>query len=192
MTSWTADLHQRDGMTTDFPPTLLDAIAFAARAHRSQVRKDGQTPYVSHVFRVCLIVRHLFGVTDSDVLTAAVLHDTIEDTTTDYDDLQERFGDIVAGWVALLSKDKRQVDEQREKAYTRGLSRAPWQVKVCKLADIYDNLSDSRHLSEAARQRTLDRVKKYMSALETDLPTQARRPFEIVSALVAIIESAPA
>src|SRR5439155_8693079 len=93
---------------------LLDAVAFAARAHRSQTRKDGQTPYVSHVFRVCLIIRHLFDSADSDVLTAAVLHDTIEDTTTDFDDLAERFGTTVAGWVATLSKDKRLVDERRE------------------------------------------------------------------------------
>src|SRR5262245_51561440 len=106
---------------TDFPPALLDAIAFAARAHRAQIRKDGQTPYVSHVFRVCMIVRHMFGVTDSDVLTAAVLHDTIEDTTTDFDDLEERFGTEVAEWVALLSKDKRQQDDRREKTYMRGL-----------------------------------------------------------------------
>src|SRR5216683_2966745 len=117
---------------------LLDAVAFAARAHRAQIRKDGQTPYVSHVFRVCLIVRQLFEIADSDVLIAAVLHDTIEDTTTDYDDLAERFGATVAGWVATLSKDKRLVEERREEAYVDGLRPAPWQVKVCKLADIYD------------------------------------------------------
>src|SRR5262245_47291713 len=87
---------------------LLDAVAFAARAHKPQLRKDGQTPYVSHVFRVCLIVRHVFGVSDPRVLTAAVLHDTIEDTTTDYDDVAARFGEEVASWVAALSKDKRQ------------------------------------------------------------------------------------
>ena len=43
---------------------LLEAIAFAARAHRNHFRKDQQTPYVSHVFRVGLIVRHVFGVDD--------------------------------------------------------------------------------------------------------------------------------
>src|SRR6266702_1696056 len=91
---------------------LLEAIAFAARAHQGQLRKDQRTPYVSHVFRVCLIVRQVFGVDDASVLTAAVLHDTIEDTTTDFDDLAERFGATVAGWVAILSKDKRLVDEQ--------------------------------------------------------------------------------
>src|SRR5262245_62726076 len=96
---------------------LLEAVAFAARAHRHHLRKDGQTPYVSHVFRVGLIVRHVFGVEDPDALAAAVLHDTIEDTTTDFDDLHERFGRRVAEWVALLSKDKRQIDEEREQAY---------------------------------------------------------------------------
>ncbi len=87
--------------------TLLDAISFATRAHHGQLRKDGRTPYVSHVYRVSLIVRHVFGIDDPAVLTAAVLHDTIEDTTTDFDDVEEHFGAEVAGWVARLSKDKR-------------------------------------------------------------------------------------
>src|SRR6202011_6080662 len=38
----------------EFQP-LQEAVAFAARAHRNQLRKDKETPYVSHVFRVCLI-----------------------------------------------------------------------------------------------------------------------------------------
>src|SRR2546421_13103378 len=115
---------------TDRPPDavrpLLDAIAFAARAHRHQLRKDGQTPYASHPFRVCLVTRHVFGIDDPQVLTAAVLHDTVEDTTTDYDDLREHFGQEVAGWVALLSKDKRQPEPEREAAYVEQLVHAPW------------------------------------------------------------------
>src|SRR5207249_11061268 len=86
---------------------LLEAVAFAARAHDGQTRKDGRTPYVSHVFRVCLILRHVFGLDDSQALTAAALHDTVEDTTTDFDDVEESFGRDVAEWVAALSKDKR-------------------------------------------------------------------------------------
>src|SRR5262249_28434644 len=119
----------------DLPPALLDAIAFAARAHDGQRRQAGRTPYVSHVFRVCLITRHLFGVDDPQVLLAAVLHDTVEDTTTDFDDIEERFGVPVARWVAALSKDKRQQEEARENEYCRILSASPWQVRVCKLAD---------------------------------------------------------
>ena len=76
---------------------LMDAVAFAARAHRHQLRKDQRTPYVSHPFRVCLTLQLVFGIDDADVLTAAVLHDTIEDTTTDVDDLAEQFGLEIAG-----------------------------------------------------------------------------------------------
>ena len=47
------------------------------------MRKDRATPYVSHVFRVCLVVRDVFGFDDSRMLITALLHDTIEDTTTD-------------------------------------------------------------------------------------------------------------
>jgi len=166
-------------------PALLDAVAFAARAHRSQMRKDRETPYVSHVFRVCLIVRHLFGIDDEDVLTAAVLHDTVEDTNTDYDDLVERFGATVAAWVAALSKDKRMREEQREAAYMQTLASAPWQVKVCKLADIYDNLTDFANLAAKGRKKALNRSRQYLDALGRDLPKQVKQPFEIVSKLLS-------
>ena len=51
---------------------VLDAVAFAARAHHGQLRKDGKTPYASHPFRVCLIVRDIFGVDDPRVLADLV------------------------------------------------------------------------------------------------------------------------
>jgi guanosine-3',5'-bis(diphosphate) 3'-pyrophosphohydrolase len=169
--------------------SVLEAVAFATRAHRHQVRKDGQTPYISHPFRVCLVVRHVFGFDDPRILTAALLHDTIEDTTTDLDDLLERFGPEVAGWVAVLTKDKRLPDDAREETYMRGLAAADWPVKVCKLADIYDNMSDSVHLSERFRRRTLGRTQRYLAAIGRDLPEQARRPFEMVSDLVREVEA---
>jgi guanosine-3',5'-bis(diphosphate) 3'-pyrophosphohydrolase len=163
---------------------LLDAVAFAARAHRSQLRKDGQTPYVSHVFRVCLVVRQVFGIDDPRILTAAVLHDTIEDTTTDYDDLREQFGDEVAGWVATLSKDTRQREEAREQAYMAELTRAPWQVQVCKLADIFDNLLDSARTPVETRKRVLRHAHNYLGALQANLQPEARPHWETVAGLL--------
>jgi guanosine-3',5'-bis(diphosphate) 3'-pyrophosphohydrolase len=168
---------------------LLEAIAFAARAHRQQVRKDGETPYVSHVFRVCLIVRDLFGIDDPQTLMTALLHDTIEDTTTDHDDLAENFGGEVADWVAALSKDGRLPEAEREQAYARQLARAPWQVKVCKLADVFDNLMDSTRSRPELRSRLLQRAHRYLDAARTNLPQPARRPWEIVSQLLADLES---
>ncbi len=164
---------------------LLDAIAFAARAHRHQLRKGDRTPYVSHVFRVCFILRHVFGIDDPKVLQAAVLHDTVEDTTTDCDDLREHFGPEVAGWVALLSKDKRLPEQEREAAYMAGLASAPWQVKACKLADIYDNLLDSAHLTPQQRTKTARRSREYLAALDDPgMPDMARRAWNLVKDLL--------
>jgi guanosine-3',5'-bis(diphosphate) 3'-pyrophosphohydrolase len=163
--------------------TMLDAIAFAARVHRHQVRKDGQTPYFSHPARVAMIASRVFGVTDPAVLTAAVLHDTVEDTTTDADDIFERFGPNVARWVAALTKDKRLPDSEREKNYAAALAAGGWQVHVCKLADIYDNLTDSKNLSAEHRTKTIARSRFYLDALEPHISNQVRPAFEMVRAL---------
>jgi guanosine-3',5'-bis(diphosphate) 3'-pyrophosphohydrolase len=90
-----------------------------------------------------MIVRGVFGVSDETVLAAALLHDTIEDTTTDYDDLHEEFGKEIADIVATLSKDKRMQEEQREAEYSKSLAEASWPTRLIKLADTYDNLCDA-------------------------------------------------
>jgi guanosine-3',5'-bis(diphosphate) 3'-pyrophosphohydrolase len=162
---------------------LLEAVSFAARAHRHQLRKDGQTPYAAHPFRVCLVLRHVFGIDDPEVLTAALLHDTVEDTNTDFDDLHRIFGPRVAGWVALLTKDKRLPDDRREHEYRAGLAAADWQVKACKLADMFDNLMDSRH--RELRPRTAARSRFYLEALNDP---RVQKPYEIVQSLLQEIE----
>jgi guanosine-3',5'-bis(diphosphate) 3'-pyrophosphohydrolase len=164
---------------------LLEAVSFAARAHRHQVRKDGRTPYAAHVFRVCLVVRHVFGIDDPRALMAAALHDTVEDTTTDFDDLEEHFGREVAEWATLLCKDKRRRDGEREDEYVGRLVAAPWQVKVCKLADVFDNLLDARHLPPEQRERSGRRARRYLDALGAALPPEARPAYETVERLFA-------
>ena len=167
---------------------LLEAVSFAARAHKHQMRKDEKTPYVSHVFRVLLIVRHVFGVDDPLALTAAVLHDTIEDTTTDWDDVEKLFGGDVAGFVASLSKDKRRPEPKREEIYKSAFSKGSWQVQVCKLADIFDNLMDSVHTPPDQRLKTIQRSREYLTTLAPALQEQSRRPYEVVSQLLTEIE----
>src|SRR5262245_14076678 len=171
--------------------SLLEAASFAARAHRNQLRKDGQTPYAAHPFRVCLIVRHVFGIDDPDFLAAALLHDTIEDTTTDFDDLAATFGPRIAGWVAALSKDGRLAESEREVAYTATLTNAEPAVKIAKLADVFDNLTDSRHLSAKGRGRTIERARQYLAAIEKDLPDVARRPLDLVRQLLDEVVATP-
>jgi len=158
---------------------VFAASAFAARAHRHQLRKDGQTPYVSHAFRVCLVVRHVFGFDDPRMLAAALLHDTIEDTATDRDDIIEQFGADVGRWVAALTKDMRLPEDQREAEYIAVLAAAEWQVKACKLADIFDNLADSTQLTPEGRKKAIGRSRKYLDAIGRDLPDAIREAFRI-------------
>jgi guanosine-3',5'-bis(diphosphate) 3'-pyrophosphohydrolase len=174
---------------TDPNDVIFQAAAFAARVHEHQKRKDGKTPYFSHPVRVCLVVRHVFGFDDPRMLAAALLHDTIEDTTTDYDELVEHFGPDVANWVAALSKDSRLPNDEREKAYCEKLSRADWQVKVIKLADQYDNLGDCAYLDVKGRRKTAKKVRTYIDAVRNGLLPEGERAVQLVEERVAELES---
>lgn len=133
----------------------LSAHSFSARKHQHQFRRDGVTPYVAHPSRVALILRHLFTVDDPHALTLAALHDTIEDTKTDFEDLERDFGRLVAEHVALLSDDKRLPEGEREKRYLQVIARAPAAVQLVKLADTLDNRIDEEH--DSPQQRAIGR-----------------------------------
>ncbi len=139
-------------------PLLHRAVSFAARAHRHQFRKDGQTPYVAHPLRVVLTLVRQFGIDDEQTLAAAALHDTLEDTTTDFDDLAAEFGPEVARYVAALTKDSRLPEEERERTFFEVLDRSPWQVRAIKMADAHDNLLDGGN--KVSPQKTLEKAKK--------------------------------
>jgi guanosine-3',5'-bis(diphosphate) 3'-pyrophosphohydrolase len=156
---------------------LVDADDFARRKHQHQFRRDGVTPYVEHPRAVMAILRDEFGVTDVDTLAAGLLHDTIEDTATDYDEVSERFGKRIADCVAVLTKDKRLPEAKRERAYFAQLARAPLAVRLCKIADSLHNVrdSDASHRPKAAKKaRKLLRIFRSARGLE--------RPFAILRA----------
>lgn len=148
--------------------------------HKHQVRRDGVTPYVEHPKAVMAILRDEFKVTDVDTLAAGLLHDTIEDTATDYDEVSERFGNRVADYVSALTKDKRLPEAKREREYFAQLARAPLPVRLCKVADSLHNLrdSDAAHRPKAAKKaRKLLEIYKGARGLET--------PFRILRAELA-------
>src|SRR5581483_5136862 len=171
------------GLAEQYRP-LLEAAAFAARAHEGQRRKDKKTPYISHVFRVCLVLRDVFGIDELQALITAALHDTLEDTTTDFDDLAEAFGANVARWVSILSKDKRLEEHERERQYMLALCAAPWQVKACKLADMFDNLMDMGSQAAERHAHTFARIEGYWQALAANPPEQIKAPLELVRRLL--------
>lgn len=122
---------------------LLDAIAFAAGKHRDERRKDAQaSPYINHPLQVADALASEGGVSDLKTLIAAVLHDTVEDTDTTFEELVERFGKKVASIVKEVTDEKLLSKEQRKHEQ---VVRAP-QLSKCaarvRLADKVCNLRD--------------------------------------------------
>src|ERR1700733_1787347 len=95
---------------------LAQAAVHAAQLHEGVFRDDGTTPYAVHVFRVVEYLRTLAGEADTDVLCAAYLHDTIEDSGVNFDEIGLRFGLRVAGLVAELTNDNRLPKQARRAA----------------------------------------------------------------------------
>jgi (p)ppGpp synthase/HD superfamily hydrolase len=148
-----------------------EAAAFAAFAHRHQTRNDNR-PYVSHCFRVAMTVNLVFGFDDTEVLAGALLHDTIEDCDVDYDDILAAFGRNVADYVAVMTKDMRLEETIREVSYDKQLAEGPWQGRLIKLADVYDNFTDS---SPEKRPTYIEKVQRILALTENDEPLQHAR-----------------
>ncbi len=169
------------------------AASYAAFKHRHQLRKDGKTPYIAHPFRVCMTIRQVFGCEDPAVLAATLMHDLIEDTTTDYDDIADRFGELVADLVAAMTKNATLPEARREPDYDAQLARADWRARLIKLADAFDNLSDSIASPEAGvpLEATTERARRAVALARNDgaaHPESARG----VQALEALMKTAGA
>ncbi|WP_256942420.1 HD domain-containing protein [Bacillus sp. OV166] len=76
---------------------IQKAINFAAKAHKNQYRKSTDIPYITHPFAVGMLLQEA-KCTDA-VVAAGILHDTIEDTPTIYEELTEKFGVQIANLV---------------------------------------------------------------------------------------------
>lgn len=143
------------------------AASYAARAHNHQFRKDKKTPYIAHPFRVAMVLSHVFGCTDELALCTALLHDTIEDTRVDFDAVEKRFGREVADCVAAMTKNMLLRESQREADYDKRLAKGPWQARLVKLADTYDNGLDIPR--ESMKRKCIVRCKRALELTENDL-----------------------
>ncbi|KAI9140533.1 hypothetical protein BKA69DRAFT_1022938, partial [Paraphysoderma sedebokerense] len=122
---------------------LTKAINFAAIKHRKQKRKDSdETPYITHPIGVCNILSSEAGVTDVKVLMTAILHDTVEDTDTSFEELTEYFGKDVSDLVGEVTDDKALPKEQRKLNQVLSAPKKSSRAKLVKLADKLYNLRD--------------------------------------------------
>src|SRR5208283_2329007 len=94
---------------------FVDAVAFAAAKHRTQRRKDvDASPYINHPIALAHVLAFEAKVNDEHVLIAAILHDTLEDTKTSFEELRERFGLPIAETVVEVTDDKTLPKEERK------------------------------------------------------------------------------
>jgi guanosine-3',5'-bis(diphosphate) 3'-pyrophosphohydrolase len=125
---------------------LLDSIAFAAAKHRNQRRKDAEaSPYINHPLQLAHVLATEGGVSDLKTLMAAVLHDTVEDTETTYDELVDRFGQKVADVVMEVTDDKNLPKAERKRRQVEHAPHMSRRAALVKLADKTCNLRDVAH-----------------------------------------------
>ncbi len=96
---------------------LDKAIEYAVSAHSGATRKGTDIPFILHPLEALTIASTLTH--DVDVLCAAVLHDTVEDTDTTIDDIKANFGKSVAKYVLFESENKRKGVPESESWKTR-------------------------------------------------------------------------
>jgi len=122
---------------------LIKAADFAAFKHRRQRRKDAEaSPYINHPLALARVLKIEGGVADVDVLVAAILHDTVEDTETTIEELEREFGALVASIVAEVTDDDRLPKPERKRLQVERAPHISAQAKLVKLADKICNLRD--------------------------------------------------
>ena len=129
---------------------LEQALELAARLHAADRRQ--REPYVNHLLRVAIRIMTYYGVRDTDVICAALLHDAVEDHAADLAPgggqqealavLAARFGPRVAELVAAVTNPEYTTGRDRSEQYrehvAESLERSPW-ARVIKVSDFTDN-----------------------------------------------------
>ena len=160
---------------------LLKALAFAAHKHRDQRRKDAEaSPYINHPIALADVLVNEGGVTDVEVLCAALLHDTVEDTATTPEELAEAFGARVAIIVAEVTDDSRLPKAERKRLQIEHAASISREAKLVKLADKICNVRDVAHHPPAkwdlARRREyFDWAKRVVDGLRGVTSEEMRR-----------------
>jgi len=142
---------------------IQEAFEFAAKAHRGQVRKHNGMPYVVHTIAVADIVRKYTD--DSNVVAAAALHDTVEDTDVTIFDIVENFGEEVAEYVDEVTKRSKKPDGNRAIRKSIDLKhyiQASYNGQLIKAADILHNISDLNEANDEDWKFTFLREKKVL------------------------------
>ena len=125
--------------------SLFDrAVNFAVKAHSGTERRGKGFPYIVHLMEAVEIVATITP--DQELLSAAMLHDTVEDTPITVEDLRREFGDRIAGIVEAESDVHNEGESEHESWHRRKqeaidrLTAAPLEAKIVALGDKLSNM----------------------------------------------------
>jgi len=139
---------------------VLRALEFAARKHRDQRRKDAEaSPYINHPIALANVLCNEGDVADPITIAAAILHDTLEDTDTTCEELEQAFGPRIAQIVAEVTDDKRLPKEVRKRLQVEHAAGLSTEAKLVKLVDKICNVRDVANHPPA--HWSLDRRREY-------------------------------
>ncbi len=139
---------------------IFKALSFAALKHRDQRRKNVEaSPYINHPIDLVNVLVNEGQVANPDIIVAAILHDTVEDTDTSFAELETHFGKVIADIVCELTDDNRLQKKERKQQQIDHAAHASDQAKQVKLADKICNLRDMCSAPPAGWD--LDRRREY-------------------------------
>ncbi|MFO0673778.1 MAG: HD domain-containing protein [Polyangiaceae bacterium] len=139
---------------------ILKALAFAAEKHRDQRRKDeGASPYINHPIALADVLVNEGGVTETTVICAALLHDTVEDTDATPEELEAAFGPEIRGIVMEVTDDKSLEKAERKRLQIEHAATISREAKLVKLADKICNVRDI--ISAPPAGWSLERKREY-------------------------------
>jgi guanosine-3',5'-bis(diphosphate) 3'-pyrophosphohydrolase len=160
---------------------LTKALAFAAGKHRHQRRKDEHaSPYINHPIQLMDVLTGIGRIEDVPTLIAALLHDTIEDTHTSYEELKIYFGKEIADIVMEVTDDPALTKEGRRQELVLKSSSFSRKAKLVKLADLITNVNDvlfneSANWSLERRRAYVEWANKVVEGLRgTSSPLEAK------------------
>jgi (p)ppGpp synthase/HD superfamily hydrolase len=160
---------------------VLDALAFSAKRHEGQMRKGG-SPYIIHPVRIANILLGEWGMKNPEVITAALLHDVIEDTPTTIKEVKDTFGDHVGKLVDGMTMWK---GSETYEIYCKRVSRGSEELRFIKCADSLDNL---RSWHEHAQHESLNRW--WRQTNDFVLPIAERTDDRVAHALRSLLNDA--
>lgn len=128
---------------------VIRAIEFAAQRHSGQTRKGNKkSPYINHPIKVVTLLLH-FNENDADLLSAAALHDVIEDTARGDREIQQleqiierKFGKKVLDIIREVTDDKQLAFKERKQKQIQDTPRLSHEAKKIKIADKICNITD--------------------------------------------------